>query len=561
LKYAIDNDASRFAWAKELIIEQPARWSCGWGVLEERYDDGASANTPSTIDGEQKYLYRPTQPTSYLEGKTFYRYEGREMMSFEDASELYFATRSNPFETGEQTESLLVIYSPTGRVIAELGVENDYGETTDYDDITTWNTLFGDLDMKTYGNTIDINGEYYYTWEHWDDSMMLDDWAMYNSPFVLSEGTKFVYDGSTDGLYYALDSIVGKYDREVYEVTDGSHIYKYENEDEGEEVLLDIISYTNYIAPQEQGKGVIYRMIDEHNNDCPFDFKNMQFLHSDSKWYYTFSHYDTDASLGDFCFDNYIELIQDQYYRNNADIIPLPATMPMLIFNWVYNSSGKLNRGIIKNNVRTPIKKGFIQSYRIDGNTWLPTTGGASGYVGEFYIYSTGQVYANIFKGFVETFKAGSADKPSANLYGNTFNMYVIRGSAIEIDCNKFALCVLDSYTGGGKPKKIKGGSFANCYFGYYSKDEGDNVDLSFEANMAIENSYIKIFDALTINYENTTSSTTPLRFLNIDARGWGKGTSITIPSTFPVNAGYELKVAKNSKGEVKMWCDADLIE
>ena len=26
------------------------------------------------------------------------------------------------------------------------------------------------------------------------------------------------------------------------------------------------------------GKGVIYRMIDEHNNDCPYDFKNIQFL-------------------------------------------------------------------------------------------------------------------------------------------------------------------------------------------------------------------------------------------------------------------------------------------
>lgn len=25
------------------------------------------------------------------------------------------------------------------------------------------------------------------------------------------------------------------------------------------------------------GKGVIYRMIDEHNNDCPYDFKNIQF--------------------------------------------------------------------------------------------------------------------------------------------------------------------------------------------------------------------------------------------------------------------------------------------
>ena len=31
-------------------------------------------------------------------------------------------------------------------------------------------------------------------------------------------------------------------------------------------------------ADEETGKGVIYRMIDEFNNDCPYDFKNLQFI-------------------------------------------------------------------------------------------------------------------------------------------------------------------------------------------------------------------------------------------------------------------------------------------
>lgn len=330
LKYALDNDASRFAWAKELIIEQPARWSCGWGILEERYDDGASANyTTATIDGVQKYLYRPSQPTSHLEGKTFCRYEGREVLSFEDASELHFVTRDNPFEVGEQTSQMLVIYAPTGRVIAELEVIEDYGETTDDEDVSVWNAYFGDeLDMKTYGNTIDINGEIYYSWEIWEDSAILDDWAVNHSPFVISEGTKIVYEGSTDSLYYALDDVVGQYDTEIYDVTDGNHIYRHENEEEGEGALIDTISYTAYIAPREGGKGIIYRLIDEHNNDCPFDFKNMQFLHN-GEWYYTFSHYGADASLGNNCFDNYLEIVQDQ----TTESVTLAAAMPMLVFN------------------------------------------------------------------------------------------------------------------------------------------------------------------------------------------------------------------------------------
>lgn len=177
LKYTLDNDASRFAWAKKQIIEQPAKWSCGWGILEERHDDGASTNyTTATIDGEQKYLYRPSQPTSHLEGKTFCRYEGREVLSFEDASELYFVTRENPFEVGEQTSPMLVVYAPTGRIISELEVTNDYGEDTDENDGNTiWDTYFGDsLEMKTYGQTIDINGSTYYKWEHYIDNSELD---------------------------------------------------------------------------------------------------------------------------------------------------------------------------------------------------------------------------------------------------------------------------------------------------------------------------------------------------------------------------------------------------
>jgi len=38
------------------------------------------------------------------------------------------------------------------------------------------------------------------------------------------------------------------------------------------------------------GKGVIYRMIDEFNNDCPYDFKNIRFLVS-GEYLYTFNYY------------------------------------------------------------------------------------------------------------------------------------------------------------------------------------------------------------------------------------------------------------------------------
>lgn len=40
----------------------------------------------------------------------------------------------------------------------------------------------------------------------------------------------------------------------------------------------------------EKGRGVIYRMIDEWHNDCPYDFKNIQML-SNGDWVYTFVYY------------------------------------------------------------------------------------------------------------------------------------------------------------------------------------------------------------------------------------------------------------------------------
>ena len=32
-----------------------------------------------------------------------------------------------------------------------------------------------------------------------------------------------------------------------------------------------------FVWADDTGRGVIYRMIDEYNNDCPYDFKNIQF--------------------------------------------------------------------------------------------------------------------------------------------------------------------------------------------------------------------------------------------------------------------------------------------
>lgn len=61
-------------------------------------------------------------------------------------------------------------------------------------------------------------------------------------------------------------------------------------------------------ADSTSGKGVIYRMIDEFGNDCPYDFKNMRFTGIDGltsgKYYYTFNlTTDSETTMSDFSLD------------------------------------------------------------------------------------------------------------------------------------------------------------------------------------------------------------------------------------------------------------------
>ena len=59
-------------------------------------------------------------------------------------------------------------------------------------------------------------------------------------------------------------------------------------------------------ADTTNGKGVIYRMIDEWQNDCPYDFKNVQF-----KRYYTSGLGNGEIAQGYFAIDNNINIFPE----------------------------------------------------------------------------------------------------------------------------------------------------------------------------------------------------------------------------------------------------------
>ena len=61
---------------------------------------------------------------------------------------------------------------------------------------------------------------------------------------------------------------------------------------------------TKYTWTKTDGKGVIYRMIDEHGNDCPYDFKNIKF---NNKFTFNNSTNNTDRSVSGEAKNNVIK--------------------------------------------------------------------------------------------------------------------------------------------------------------------------------------------------------------------------------------------------------------
>ena len=89
-------------------------------------------------------------------------------------------------------------------------------------------------------------------------------------------------------------------------------------------------------ADAENGKGVIYRMIDEKRNDCPYDFKNALFFNdklttdtTEDKYYYTFS-YVVDGVL----YDGTVEKQVAYCYRNSMGEYTVNARMKLNMNVW-----------------------------------------------------------------------------------------------------------------------------------------------------------------------------------------------------------------------------------
>lgn len=180
-------------------------------------------------------------------------------------------------------------------------------------------------------------------WELWyslDNNAIRFEWALFNYIEVqLSSYNKVKYyraaefDDLSKPYGYAWLRIPDTLQRKVYTNTDTPTLEtKAYSSMSGEDESYDI-----NIVNNEEGKGVIYRMIDEFGNDVPYDFKNILFTKSEKYTnVYTFA-YTVDSTIKDV---SLLGLDRGCYLNVIKKFISPGSMRQSLNFNVFYSTGG-----------------------------------------------------------------------------------------------------------------------------------------------------------------------------------------------------------------------------
>ena len=318
-------------------------------------------------------------------------------------------------------------------------------------------------------------------------------------------------------------------------------------------------------ADSTNGKGVIYRMIDEFNNDIPYDFKNIQFKHPLKSstypyYYYTFysstSENNTDYSLSisNRCYSNTIR----EYISSNK------RTLNNILFMGIncYGNSFGLN---CYNNCF--------------GNSSYFNSFGSECY-GNVFEYNC---YHNSFGSncYNNTFSSNCSYNSFGNYccYNNTG--YYFQYNSFKNDCQSNSFDYNCGHNSFGNYCKYNIFGY-NCEYNSF----GDYCQSNHLGNVCRCNSFghSNTYIVFTIAYNSsdkysfysnnhfgdgcqfiiftgkeTASATVIVQNYNFAQGLQGtSGTYLTIDGVR--NRTFETKVAQNSNGELKVYCEADLI-
>ena len=362
-------------------------------------------------------------------------------------------------------------------------------------------------------------------------------------------------------------------------------------------------------ADTTNGKGVIYRMIDEFDNDIPYDFKNIQFKHPKDTttypyYYYTFASNNiednTDCSLNisSMCYSNTIK--NTTLKGENINETPMILNQIIFISNMcvsntfgydcnsnsfgaicIYNTFGNgctgntFGGGCASNTFGigcTDNTFGEICSANTFGDGCQSNTfAGTCQYntvgknfrdntFGDVCTYNTfGYAYANNTAG--NHFQSNTfGDGCQGNTFGdqctdNIFGNYCF-GNTFGNKCSYNTF-------GNGFEFNTVGNEFSGNTFGnicLYIKFASDKSDASAKYNYYRNNHFGDGCKYIVFTGTETASSKAQVQNYNF-SQGLQGTSDAYLTVDGKRNRVFETKVARNSNGELKIYCEADLIK
>ena len=289
-------------------------------------------------------------------------------------------------------------------------------------------------------------------------------------------------------------------------------------------------------ADETNGKGVIYHMIDEFDNDIPYDFKNIQFKHPNDTttyphYYYTFAsgnvEDNTDCSLdiSNGCYSNTI--------KNNL-------------------SMGGINEHpMILNQIIFIGKACFCNTFGYDCN---------SNSFGVFCAYNTfgngcggnslgSNCFANTFGDGCQSNTFG--DRCTDNIFGA-----ICFENTLGDGCSDNSLGSNCQHNTFGN--KCSGNTIGNiCLYIKFASSESDD---STKYDYYQYNHFGNGCQYILFKGVETASASAQVQNYNF-AQGLQGTPDAYLTVDSKRNRAFETKVARNSTGELKIYCEADLIQ
>lgn len=283
------------------------------------------------------------------------------------------------------------------------------------------------------------------------------------------------------------------------------------------------------VPESEGGKGVIYYMKDEFNNECFYDFKNIQYLR-ENVYYYTFSIplINIYTYITDKTFDWSITLEGSSRLKcvNNTISSYRETATDKLILNNIIFSIDAIFEDMLAYSTFICFNNNIEEDCR---SMYLPNP--TNTHIGK-----------NCYG--IEIYDSFHNSNIGFNCY-NIKNVYSIEYSTIGDNCHvlfeNFGRC--EYITVGNDCSGIKtidnySPTLQRCVFGKNCRNitlSGNNSNQYWNDYFFEDNTGVKAGETLTITNPETTTSVGQYKF-------------------------YKTKIATNSAGEVKIYCEADLI-